>query len=224
MKPIPSGRIEHVTRYVTEKSNASSPDSDEQGFSYALTPPFQPRHTLSKRAVMLNNQYAPPGCANYYCGNPSGFLDSPFCDDCIWRLWAHIDATQPEESKRLARLGRINDIHREAAERGARAEEHERLTRQAEHDGLMTEPGTIYYLRVGDLIKIGYTIDIDQRMRQYPPNVTLLATHPGTRETERQMHHKFLHRLTKGREWFSPCDEIDRHVQDVLTQFGDAAA
>src|SRR5690554_2780796 len=45
-------------------------------------------------------------------------------------------------------------------------------------------PGWVYYIRVGDTIKIGFSQDVSQRMRTYPPNAELLAAHPGTLETE----------------------------------------
>lgn len=180
--------------------------------------------TLSREQVVLNGKHAPAECANYSCYNPSGFLDSPFCDGCIWRLWAHLDATFPEHQKQMARDGRIDAIHRQEAQDEARERDLLESVNRTERRTFMTMPGTIYYLRVGDLVKIGYSIDFEQRLRQYPPNATVLATHPGTRETERQMHHKFLHRVSKGREWFTPCPEIDQHIEAVRSQFNAEAA
>lgn len=186
--------------------------------------PVYPEHTVTRDQVMVSGIHAPAQCANYSCYNPSGFLDSPFCDDCIWKLWAHIDSTQTDEHKELARRGWFDEIHRLNAEDDNRERERQEFLQERQRKGFMTTPGTIYYLRVGNLIKIGYSIDFEQRLKQYPPNVTLLATHPGTRETERQMHHKFLHRVAKGREWFTPCREIDDHIEDVRSQFNAGAA
>lgn len=181
--------------------------------------PHSPK-TLSSAQVVLNGKHAPEQCANYSCYSPAGFLDSPFCDDCIWRLWAHLDATFPEDQKSMARQGRIDAIHQKEAADEARFRQAQENADRADRYSFMTAPGTIYYLLVGDLVKIGYSVDFDQRLRQYPPNVTVLATHPGTRETERQMHHKFLHRVSKGREWFTPCAEIDQHIKAVQLQYG----
>ena len=184
--------------------------------------PHIPAHTLTNQQVIMKGQHAPAECANYHCTGYSGFLDSPFCEDCLWRLWAHLDETFPEDRKELARQGRIDAIHQKEAAEEARSRKAREEMAQAERHGLMSAPGVIYYLRVGDLIKIGYTWDVEQRMRYYPPNSELLATHPGTRETERQMHHKFLHRVSKGREWFTPCPEIDEHIEEVRSQFSAA--
>lgn len=187
--------------------------------------PVYPQHTLTREQVRLNGIYAPVQCANYSCFNPAGFLDdSPFCDECIWKLWAHIDSTQSDEHKELARRGWFTEIQRMNAESDAREVQRQEFLEERQRLGFMRRPGTIYYLRVGDLIKIGFTVDIDQRMRQYPPNIEVLATHPGTRETERQMHHKFLHRVAKGREWFTPCAEIDQHIEDIRSQLNTEAA
>lgn len=180
---------------------------------------INPPHGLWKSQTVIKGEYAPNACANYHCQNPSGFMDTPFCDDCIWRLWADMDMTLPNEKKELARQGRFDAIHEMTARATAAEEQRERAWAERERHTFMTQPGTIYYLRVGDLIKIGFTSYMEDRMRSYPPNAELLAQHPGTRETERQMHHRFLHRVAKGREWFTPCDEIDLHITQVREKF-----
>lgn len=83
------------------------------------------------------------------------------------------------------------------------------------------EPGWVYYIRMGDTIKIGYATDVAKRMRAYPPNAELLAAHPGTELLEKQMHQKFKPHLVRGREWFAPADEVMAHVASVVEQFGD---
>lgn len=81
------------------------------------------------------------------------------------------------------------------------------------------KPGTIYYLQVADQIKIGYTGDLDTRMKAYPPMAVLLATHPGTRETERQMHNKFAIHRSARKEWFHPNDKLTQHIELVREQY-----
>lgn len=82
-----------------------------------------------------------------------------------------------------------------------------------------TDPGLIYYLRVGDKIKIGFTTDLEQRLRAYPPFAVLLATHPGTVKLEGQMHAKFCAHLIGGREWFAVSDQIMQHIENVRKEF-----
>ncbi|UAJ79965.1 GIY-YIG nuclease family protein [Leifsonia sp. ZF2019] len=83
------------------------------------------------------------------------------------------------------------------------------------------EPGWVYYIRMGDLIKIGYATDVAKRMRNYPPSAQLLAAHPGTIELEREMHKRFSPDLARGREWFTESSDLSAHIAQVVAQFGD---
>lgn len=80
-------------------------------------------------------------------------------------------------------------------------------------------PGSIYYLLVGDRVKIGFTTDLYQRMMQYPPFSELLALHPGTPKLEKEMHAKFTRYLADGREWFHPNEELTTHLAEVNEKF-----
>lgn len=82
------------------------------------------------------------------------------------------------------------------------------------------QPGFVYYIRMDELIKIGYARDISKRMRAYPPNAQLLAAHPGTEQLEREIHHEFKAFLSRGREWFEPHARLMARIEDVRTQFG----
>lgn len=83
------------------------------------------------------------------------------------------------------------------------------------------EPGWVYYIRVGDTIKIGFSKDVAQRMRTYPPNAELLAAHPGTLDLEKQVQRKFAADLSRGREWFTQSEELMEHIAQVAERFGD---
>lgn len=81
-------------------------------------------------------------------------------------------------------------------------------------------PGWVYYVRVENLIKIGFTNDLSRRIRSYPPNAVLLAAHPGTKATESQMHKQFAEARARGREWFTATPRIMGHIEDVNQLFG----
>jgi hypothetical protein len=83
------------------------------------------------------------------------------------------------------------------------------------------DPGFVYYIRIDQHIKIGYATDIAKRMRAYPPSAVLLAAHPGTKATEKQMHQDFHAYLDRGREWFNPGKSLMAHIERVLEQYGD---
>lgn len=109
--------------------------------------------------------------------------------------------------------------------RRQRAKEREDA-RQAAADRLRgkRQPGFVYYIRMNDLIKIGYAADITKRMRAYPPNAELLAAHPGTMELEHEMHNNFRSHLRRGREWFAEHPALMEHIASVRERFGDVSA
>lgn len=80
--------------------------------------------------------------------------------------------------------------------------------------------GTIYYLRSGAYFKIGWTGNLEQRMKSFAPDTQLLATHPGTQKEERAQHKRFAHLLARGREWFMLAPEIEDHIASVVAEHG----
>lgn len=56
----------------------------------------------------------------------------------------------------------------------------------------------VYYLRVDGWIKIGYTVNLAQRMRAYPPSAALLGVERGTPSLERRRHRQFCRFLARG--------------------------
>lgn len=69
-------------------------------------------------------------------------------------------------------------------------------------------PERVYYVRVGEHIKIGYTRNVSNRLSGYPPNSELLAVELGNKTLEKERHHQFHAYLAWGREWFADCQEI----------------
>lgn len=67
--------------------------------------------------------------------------------------------------------------------------------------------GVVYFARVGDLIKIGWTSNVKRRMWSINADA-VFHTQPGTRHDERALHAKFNHLLVKGREWFRSDPEL----------------
>lgn len=81
--------------------------------------------------------------------------------------------------------------------------------------------GWVYYLLVGDLIKIGFASDVRKRLRSYPPNTELLAVEPGDRALEKRRHQQFDEHLQRGREWFADVPEIRTWICTVCDEHGD---
>jgi hypothetical protein len=115
-------------------------------------------------------------------------------------------------------------FEQQTTERAVRAEawraEEERY--EAEKAALRQDrEGFVYYLRVGERMKIGYSADVKQRMRAYPPGSQLLAVEPGDRDLERQRHQQFAGSRTDGREWFRPTADILELIEEIVEAHGE---
>lgn len=80
--------------------------------------------------------------------------------------------------------------------------------------------GMVYYLRINGQVKIGYTANLRQRTRNYPPGTELLAYEPATKFTERERHQEFHRSLVKGREWFTESEELKVHMDALRKVYG----
>src|SRR3954470_12354445 len=85
----------------------------------------------------------------------------------------------------------------------AEADRYKREQAKEERHLASTKP-VVYYIQVGEFIKIGTTIQLRERIKAYPPNKRLLATEPGGHSLESRRHEQFMRLLVLGREWFRP--------------------
>lgn len=147
-------------------------------------------------------------CAYPGCRNGMMFHVGPVCHEHALLIAEAVNRSQAKP---------ITEAHAAAALR--RQRDDERARQLAESRG--TQPGWIYYVRIGDRVKIGYSTDVKRRMGEYPPESRLLAVHPGTRKLETEMHQRFAGSRAAGREWFRETVEITEHIAQVLDQFGE---
>lgn len=125
----------------------------------------------------------------------------PICLKHAAKLMAFLDDLRPEAmADRMIVAARAMTQAREGQE--------ERLRRGP-------DVYVVYYLEVGDAIKIGYTSNLSNRLRDYPPNSKLLAYEPGGPSLEGQRHREFAADLTAGREWFRPSDRLLAHIASI---------
>lgn len=81
--------------------------------------------------------------------------------------------------------------------------------------GWRTLPGVVYFAQVGEFIKIGWSSNVNQRMRQVGAD-RLLAAIPGTMKEEEAMHHRFGPSWSHG-EYFHPTDDLLRFIESCAT-------
>lgn len=84
-----------------------------------------------------------------------------------------------------------------------------------------TPDENIYYIRQGDLIKIGYSTNLHGRLTSYGPTAKVLAHHAGTRADERDLHRTFRPLLAHGREWYNPGEVLLDHIARMVEQHGE---
>lgn len=95
------------------------------------------------------------------------------------------------------------------------------LTETPKPRATTTIDGTVYYLRIGGYIKIGWTSDMTRRMKAYPPDTVLLATRSGTRSDEATEHKRFAHLRTHGREWYPLAPQLTQHIDTIVKTHGE---
>lgn len=83
-----------------------------------------------------------------------------------------------------------------------------------------TGESVVYYVQIGDYIKVGTTTNLRRRLAGYPPNRRLLATEPGADDVERARHAEFRESRAMGREWFRPTNEVLAHVNGLRRKVG----
>jgi excisionase family DNA binding protein len=81
-----------------------------------------------------------------------------------------------------------------------------------------TDTSVVYYIRFGDRIKIGTTVNLVSRLGNLPHD-QLLATEPGGVNLEGLRHAQFAEHRIRG-EWFRPAPELLAHIGSVKTSAG----
>jgi hypothetical protein len=81
----------------------------------------------------------------------------------------------------------------------------------------------IYFVGCQDMVKIGYTIDIEKRfvamLTSSPLPLSLLASMPGGPQAEAELHERFR-ALWRHGEWYQRTPDIDAVIAAAETQYG----
>lgn len=77
----------------------------------------------------------------------------------------------------------------------------------------------VYYVRIGQLVKIGTTGQLATRLKAFPPDAVVLATEPGARELEHERHRQFHGTCaTEQGEYFYPSAALIEHINSLREQ------
>jgi hypothetical protein len=81
--------------------------------------------------------------------------------------------------------------------------------------GIPERISIVYYVRIGNHIKIGVTRSLHERMTSLQPD-EILAIEEGDRAKESARHQQFAwSKAPKGAEYFYPTDELMQHIADL---------
>lgn len=121
----------------------------------------------------------------------------------------------------------IPDLVREARFVGAVADLNEELRKREKREEadaqakfMARENGDIYFVRVGDLVKVGWTRDLWSRLKSYGASAVLLVSYPATRQDETNLHRQLTPARAKGREWYEDGAIIEHFINEALAKYG----
>ena len=143
--------------------------------------------------------------------------DLGVCGACAWRI------AQRYKVRILAEDRAVQERHRERW-RAAQQDKRTRDATAALYEDFTQPVGTsfVYYVRIGDHIKIGYSSRVRSRLQALRvPVDNLLALEPGGRDEEVARHRQFAaHRITQRWENFHPTPELMAHIDALRQEYG----
>lgn len=140
----------------------------------------------------------------------------PICKHHADKLFQHLEG----ESRFI--VDRAEDIpslkHLAFVKRNV--EEYE--SQQARRRKRLLDQSQVYYVRIHDHVKIGYSTNIKQRMGALRvPVENLLATEPGGRDLEAIRHEQFAAERVGRLEDFNPSRRLLAHIEAIKAEHGE---
>lgn len=135
---------------------------------------------------------------------------------------AEVEITD-EIAEAAVKLGKLH--YRQAMEKRAAEERsrEEKIARAGSFRKLLEDhpEGIVYYVRRGDAIKIGTTVNYTQRMRDLMPD-EILAVEPGSYSVEHERHQQFQRYayFPVRSEYFCPSQELKEHILRLRSEHG----
>lgn len=138
----------------------------------------------------------------------------PICAHHAQRLYEHMlrvcPPPAPEQSVEFKRWLMVQERRDEWE--AVEAKRKEAYARQSQ----------VYYVRIGEYIKIGYTINMYQRLIGLRASAEdVLATEPGGQRLERQRHAEFATERLGRKENFEPSPRLLAHIEAVKAEHGE---
>jgi len=118
------------------------------------------------------------------------------------QIWAHVETVRDKSG-----FAELVDVERD------------RMQRQAQDNARAVAAtrarGWIYFLELDDKIKVGWTSNLENRIKSYPPHARMVVEYPATRADERDLHRTLRQSLVAGREWYARTPQVLNCMRDV---------
>lgn len=80
------------------------------------------------------------------------------------------------------------------------------------------KPGVVYFIRIGEELKIGWTSNIKNRSNALQADA-VLHVQPGTQHDEHEYHQQFNEHRTRGKEWFALNEDTQEKIQEIISAY-----
>lgn len=182
------------------------------------------RDEAAKRWRAITTEWAPclaPGCKTQTAKRLSNDVEFPICPNHAAAVWQAIEM----DDERYRDDYITDSIEAMVARRDAiRAERDASLAAfEAEWKADLKADqveGDIYFIRLGDLVKVGWSSNLHKRLKQYGASAELLAHYPAYRSDETHLHRQLKPSRAKGREWYHDDSTIRLYVLQAVAKHG----
>lgn len=139
-------------------------------------------------------------------------LEIPICYEHAALVWNQLARFHAERNEFADAIVTVNEA---IAARQDRVEQAAKVALMAN-----TTDGTMYFIRLGGLIKVGWTRSLRSRLKSYGASAELLLTYPASRDDETNLHRQLRPALAKGREWYEDGQIIAHFLTEALEKHG----
>lgn len=149
-----------------------------------------------------------------------GGIEFPVCTPHAVAVWMDVEqrSDDPGIQETTAALRARRQVI--ADEYAAAEAEFEASYQQRYAAGLVD--GDIYFIRANGLIKVGWSSNLESRLKSYGPNIEILCVYPGTRQDETTLHRQLKPSRAKGREWYHEDDILQDFIAQAIAKHGAA--
>lgn len=166
-----------------------------------------------------------PGCMSQTTKRLSCDVEFPICSSHAAAVWESIELDDERYRDDFitdaieAMVARRDVIRAERAAAQAAAEAAEDAEWKASLRDDLVE-GDIYFIRLGDLVKVGWSSQLHKRLKSYGASAELLAHYPAFRSDETHLHQQLKPSRAKGREWYHDDSTIRLYVVQAVAKHG----